>query len=167
MKKLSFIFVFCCSLFTFGQTEFAIDKKGINTKSILFASNYQTKEFLKSTSVKWIEKGLLPFTFTEPSIKKDSLISFSATRSDIALRKDKSYYVQFYIQLEASKGRLKFSVDRIDLKQNSRFDMGWQQLDLENPYAFFEKNKGNKKAFLKKISAMLNELLNDLVNHLK
>ncbi len=162
MRKLFILIILLSNWSVISQSSFNIDKNGLSPKSIEINSTSQNSGTLYSKINHWFSTKDDRFKRSKLESIGDSIISFTSTKSDVRLRKDKAYYVRYNISLKINDPELLFSVNKIDLKQNSRFDMGWKELDLKKPNEFFKNNKGNKKAFLKAISQNLNELFQSL-----
>lgn len=164
-KALLPVFLFFW-LISHGQSEFVIDKKGLSPRSFISASGINSSDAVMTKIDTWFALENKKFKKTQYN-KTDSSIQFTSIVTDVRLRKDKAYYIRYDIELSISNSKLLFKVLKIDLKQNSRFDMGWKELNLDKPHDFFKKIKGNKKAFLNKVAEHLNDLKIDLEKSLK
>ncbi len=164
MKNIVLIFLFL-GHFGMAQNTFKLSKKGITPKQtkVLMSSNSASVLFQKTKS--WIESNQKKLSLETE--KENTSLVFLSTRSDVKFSKTKSYYVKCWFSIQFKDDQYVFQPVKIEMKQNSKYDMGWKELSLENPYDFFKEIKGNKKSFLKKISEQINDVEQDLKSSLK
>lgn len=161
MKNLIFLFVFISSIAT-SQTTFELTKKGLSPKQISLSFANTTSEIVFEKTASWIETNKDKRKLELSKSVDSKSLKFTATQTDVRYSKTKSYYVKVYLKLDIKEKDLSLSPYKIELKQNSKYDMGWKELDLDKPYTFFKNIKGNKKSFLNKIAHYLNELKTDI-----
>lgn len=161
MKNLIIFFVFISSL-NINQDSFEFSKKGLTPKetTIFYSNSTSEKIFYRISS--WMKSNKKKLRFEINKSEKNKSIDFTVTSVDVRYSRTKSYYPKVYLKIDINDEELVLTPYKIELKKNSKYDMGWKELNLEQPYVFFKGKKGNKKLFLNKIAQCLNELKSEI-----
>ncbi|WP_411895368.1 hypothetical protein [Winogradskyella sp. A2] len=166
MKKGLLCISILCSTLVFSQEQFAITEEGLTPKTITVQFE---KTDLYTKALQWITDHTKTYNLEVLETVENESIQFTSTKGN-AVSLDKQYYnIRYTISLSFTDNQYSFETKTIDLKLNSKYDMGWKPFDQNNTAQYFKKGKPIKKyrAYLSSITATLNALHLKLANYLK
>ncbi|MCA0153764.1 hypothetical protein [Winogradskyella vincentii] len=166
MKHLLFSLSVLVSISMFGQDKFEITEEGLTPKSITISSD-ASDTYTKA--LQWLEANTENYDITIAETIENETIQFTSTKGN-ATSLDKQYFnAKYSITMTFTADQYTFRPTAIDLKQNSKYDMGWKPFDLNNANPYFKKGKPIRKyrAYLSGITTPLNTLYIQLTNALK
>jgi hypothetical protein len=158
-----------CVLLVKGQEQFVIDENGLTPKYIVSQVEDLTRAELYSNTLKWIEANNEFHNIAIASFVESERILLTSIKSN-AVNLDKQYYnVKYDITLEFDDNSFTFMPSKIQLKLNSKYDMGWKNFSLTSGAQYFKKGKiiRKYKRYLRDLAAKLNELNMQLNTDLK
>ncbi|WP_370390915.1 DUF4468 domain-containing protein [uncultured Winogradskyella sp.] len=151
------------------QDQFTIDELGLSPKSITTTIEQSSKQELYSKTLAWL-KGRNESHNLSVEDKSDShTINFTFIKGN-AVSLDKQYYkAKYHVTLNFIDGSYTFKPTKIELKLNSKYDMGWKEFNLNTGAMFYRRGKVIRKykRYLRDLTAPLNEFRNQLHAHLK
>ena len=152
-----------------GQEQFRIEEVGLSPKSITTIIKQYSNQELYSKALAWL-KGRNESHNLSIIDKSDSqAINFTFIRGN-AVSLDKQYYkAKYHVTLNFIDGSYIFKPTKIELKLNSKYDMGWKEFNLNTGAMFYRRGKliGKYKRYLRDLTAPLNQFHNQLHAHLK
>nr|WP_298997067.1 hypothetical protein [uncultured Allomuricauda sp.] len=152
-----------------GQTEFAITTDGIYPKAITSEIGAITTSQLYKKVMDWIEENSETYNLTIDRATEDVSIHISSLKSNVATLEKQYYNANYRVNIRFESKKYTFEPTQIQLKLNSKYDMGWKDFDLNNGSLYFKKGKPVRKyrGYLENIPKVLNELHRELDIHLK
>ncbi|PRX56461.1 hypothetical protein [Flagellimonas meridianipacifica] len=152
-----------------GQTEFTITADGIYPKAITSEIGAYTTSQLYKKTIDWIEENSETHNLTIDCTAEDISIHISSLKNNAANLEKQYYNATYRVNIRFESGKYTFEPTQIQLKLNSKYDMGWEDFDLNNGSLYFKKGKPLRKyrAYLENIPKVLNELHTELDGHLK
>jgi len=147
-----------------GQTKFTFTESGLTPESIITSIENLSATDLHNKTLNWIIT-----TYKNPKTEIDNQVILLTGIKENVIQSDKQYFhMQYTIKIVFEKHQYTFEPLTIQTKANSKYDMGWKEIDLKNGAAFFKKGKPIKKtkSYVKDIPEVLNELNSSLYNYL-
>ncbi len=169
MNKFNVYIYLLLSTFIYGQNQFVIKENGLTSKFLISKIDTFSNNELFAKTVSWIKVNEKKHNIVTEHIIENESIDFSFTKHN-SVHLNKQYYnVKYKINISFEKEQFKFEPIEIQLKINSKYDMGWKDFELTSTAQFFKKGKVKRKykTYLKDIVAPLNELFLKLNLHLK
>lgn len=163
MKKFFVCFYLLASSIIFCQEQFVFTDQGLNPTTI--SAEFQNMS-VYSKSLKWIKDNSETHKIKVLDSLENEMILFTASKGN-AVSLDKQYFnVRYTIRLNFKESHYTFEPTEIDLKLNSKYDMGWKPFNFKDTSQYFKKGKPIKKyrAYLNGISQPLNLLHQQWVN---
>ncbi|WP_299552787.1 DUF4468 domain-containing protein [Seonamhaeicola sp.] len=160
IKNLILCLNLLLTVLVYGQDEFAINYKGLTPKLSISKIDSLSKSALYLKTLEWIEENETKYRLlVDSKIENEAILVILIKENAVNLNKQ-YYNVKYKINISFEKEQYKFEPTRIQLKLNSKYDMGWKDFDLTNGAIFFDKEKVIKKYkyYLKDITRSLNEL---------
>ena len=156
MKNLILIFVCFLSFQLMGQEVFKFSEKGLSPKFKEIQIE-KSDSLLFANTIQWIENN--KETFNLKLVKRDSKkqIEFSSVNNNGTSLDKQYFHVKYAIELIFKDGNIKFTPKSIELKLNSKYDMGWKDFDISDGYSFFKRGKVIRK---------YRKYLSDITDHL-
>ncbi len=165
------IIIFLSLIFTtliYSQTKFVFNENGLTPEYTATSIDSIAKAELYSKTLKWVEA-----TYKHPdnviNTKIENNFIHITSIKENAIQADKRYFhLKYSVKISFEKGECKFEPIKIQSKANSKYDMGWKDVDLKNGSEFFKKGKVIKKtkSYVKIIPEVLNKLNSNLYNYL-
>lgn len=169
MKKIILCINLLLTVFVYSQDKFIIKENGLAPKFLISKTDSLTKPELYKKTIIWIKENEKKYKLTVDNEIKNEIIHLTSIKGN-AVHLNKQYFnAKYKISLRFEDGQYKFEPSEIQLKVNSKYDMGWKKFDLDNCDSFFKKGKVRRKykPYLKDITALLNELNLQLDFYLK
>lgn len=167
MMKVGLVCLFAIlNSLLFSQEYFAITEQGITPKSILL--NLENKD-LYGKAMSWITSNAETHTLEILDTMEESTIKFTSTKGNAVIL-DKQYYnVKHIIKLNFTPKGVEFTPIGVELKLNSKYDMGWKPIDIDNCSQYFKKGKPIRKyrEYLTSIVTPLNSIHSLITTDLK
>ncbi|MFD2726654.1 hypothetical protein [Hyunsoonleella rubra] len=168
MRSTIIIILLIFSNASYTQSKFGFNIDGLSPESLTIEAKSFSQTELYTKTLLWIKA-----TYEHPDRTIISLIANEAIQisgiKDNAIEVDKQYfYLKYDIKISFKKGQYSFEPLSIHTKINSKYDMGWQPVDLKNGASFYKKGKVIKKtkSYVKVIPEVLNELNSSFYNYL-
>lgn len=160
---MRYILVFIAIIFSTvvsSQDKFAYTEKGLKPKYLSFTIGNNSKANLYTKTLNWIKTNYNDINAVIGVNNENNFIQFSSIKEN-AINLGKQYFhIKYTIKISFEKGNYKFEPLEIQTKLNSKYDMGWQVIDLKDGASFFKKGKVIKKmkSYVTAIPILLNEL---------
>lgn len=164
MRLLIVLLIFVFTAMGFGQEKFVFNETGLSPKHIISRVHGSSKTQLFDKALKWIKA-----TYKNPDIEVDNQVILLTGIEENAIQANKQYFhLKYKVKVTFEKGQCTFKPISIKTKANSKYDMGWKEIDLKNDSEFFKKGKPIKKtkSYVKMIPEVLNKLNSNLYNYL-
>lgn len=168
MKK---IIVFIPLVFTtliYGQTKFVFNENGLEPEYTVSNIDSFSKTVLYNKTLSWIKKSFKnPEKVIDTKIENE-VIQFTSIKEN-TINVDKRYFhMKYTIKISFENGQYRFEPLSIKTKANSKYDMGWKEVNLKNGSKYFKRGKAIKqtKSYVKVIPEVLNELNSSLYGYL-
>lgn len=167
MKQVLQCLVLLLSATMYGQQEFIIGADGLAPKNIASAIDQKNELFTKTLA--WIEANEEEYKLSIAEQSENVSITFSSIKGNAVTLADRYFHAKYDIQVRFEEDQLLFEPSQIQLKVNSKYDMGWKDFDLKDPSTYFKKGKVIRKykAYLGDLVKPLNQLQLELTSHLK
>jgi hypothetical protein len=169
MKNLILILCMLLTVFVYSQDNFEISKNGLTPKFLISKIDSLTKIDSYKKTLFWVSKYKQKYKLIVDKKLENEEINLMSIKGN-AVNLNKQYFnVKYKIKVSFEKGNYKFEPTAIQLKINSKYDMGWKDFNLTDGTQYFKKEKVLRKykSYLKDITALLNELNFLLSNYLK
>ncbi len=169
MKNLILCISILLTTVVYCQDEFIMEEIGLTPKFSTSKIDSLTKSELYKKTLTWIEENEKKYKLSVDNKIENEVIHLSSIKGN-AVNLDNQYFnVKYKISIVFEKDNYKFEPTEINLKVNSKFDMGWKDFNLTNGAMFFKRGKVIRKykSYLKDIMALLNELNIQLNSYLK
>ena len=125
----------------FSQEEFTIKENGLYPKFTSLKIDRLTKSELYNKTLKWIEENEKNHKLSVVSKIENEIIVISSIKGN-AVKLDKQYFnAKYRVSIDFDTEQYKFEPIKIQLKANSKYDMGWKDMDLNNGSMYFKKQK--------------------------
>ena len=160
MKKLILYLNIAFTAIVFGQSEFAISENGLTPKFLSLKIDAMPKNELYKKTWTWIEENEKIYNLSVDNTIENKVIHLYSIKGN-AVNLDKKYFnVKYKISISFEKGQYKFEPTEIQLSVNSKYDMGWKDLDLTNGAMYFKKEKVIRKyrSYISDMTTLLNEI---------
>ena len=165
VKYCFIFFISCCFLNGYAQDEFNLETTGLVPAAINIRYANQSATDLYEKALRWIEHEHVDMDLelieTDP---EKTIIIQSLSENAVKVGKQ-SFHIKFVIALRFENGSLMLEPISLSSKLNSKYDMGWKEIDLKNTGHLFKKNKPIKKT--KDYVSAVPKLLNALSSHLR
>lgn len=152
-----------------GQPEFMMTENGLKPEFITTEISPFTQADLYKKTLRWIEETASDYTTSILGKTDNELIDVAFVKGNVAVL-DKQYFnARYAICISFKEGQYEFRPTKLELKLNSKYDMGWKIFDLSNSVQYYKKGKIRRKykAYLKDLTSILNTLNNNLGAYLK
>lgn len=152
-----------------SQDQFTIDELGLSPKSVTATIEQSSKQELYSKTLSWLEGNNETHNLSIEDKSDSQAINFTFVKGN-AVNLDKQYYkAKYQVTLNFVDGSYVFKPTKIELKLNSKYDMGWKDFNLNTGAMFYRRGKVIRKykQYLRDLTAPLNEFHNRLHAHLK
>ena len=168
MKNLLSLSLVLLSILVHGQEQFTIQSGGLTPKLLTFPTN-QTPNELYQATLAWAEENKEGFKLTIISTAEGEEIQLSSVKGNAVTQSDRYFHAKYDILILLTDGQYTFQPTQIQLKVNSKYDMGWKHFDLQDTSEYFKKGKVVRKYkdYLEDLVAPLNQLHSELTAHLK
>ncbi|MCA0132015.1 hypothetical protein [Winogradskyella alexanderae] len=156
MKQLLLCLCVLISSLVFSQEQFVITEDGLSPRFI--AIDVESNTYTKVLD--WLVANMENYDITIVETIENKSIQFTSEKGN-ATNLDKQYFnAKYGIILHFTTNQFTFEPTAIDLKQNSKYDMGWKPIDLNAGAPYFKNGKPIRKfrAYLYGIVAPLNSL---------
>lgn len=167
--KATFIFIaLLLTTLTQSQTKFTFNENGLTPKSLTIKTDTLSETELYTKTLQWITATYKNPEKTIVSQIEGEVLQISGIK-DNAIKADKRYFhLKYAIKINFKNQQYTFEPLSIETKANSKYDMGWKNIDLKNGSDFFKKGKPIKKtkSYVKVIPKVLTELNTSLYNYL-
>ena len=152
--------------FAISQEQFAFTEEGLTPQSI---STQIDNDDLYTKASQWITDNAENYKLKIVDTLENKSIQFTMIKGNATSIYKQFYNVRYTINLSFEDNQFTFKPKVIDLKLNSKYDMGWKSFDLNDTTEYFKRGKpiGKYKAYLKNIIAPMNTLYFQLSYYLK
>lgn len=152
-----------------GHEAFVITKNGLEPTLLRLQMDDATAQELYARSVNWLEMNKEPFKISVDVTTANELIQFSAVQWNATNLDERYFIARYHIRLSFEEDGYQFEPTAIQLKLNSKYDMGWEELDLTDGATYFKNDKliRKYKSYVSDLMAPLNELQQQLLTYLK
>ena len=140
MKNLILIFVCFLSFQLIGQEIFEFSEKGLSPKFTEIQIE-KSDSLLFANSIQWIENNKEAFNLKLIKSDSNKQIEFSSVKNNGTSLDKQYFHVKYVIDLIFEDGKIKFMPKSIQLKLNSKYDMGWKDFDISDGYSFYNRGK--------------------------
>lgn len=160
MKNLTFIFVWFLSFQLMGQEVFEFSEQGLSPKFKELQLENKSDSLLVANAIQWIENNKEAFNLKRIKSVSNKQIEFSSVKNNGTSLDKQYFHVKYGIELVFEDGKIKFTPKSIQLKLNSKYDMGWKDFDINDGYSFYKRGKVIRKyrKYLSDITDHLNSL---------
>jgi hypothetical protein len=127
------------------------------------------KSELYNKTLEWVNEHENSFSLSVDDTVEGEAIHLTSLKGN-AVSLDKQFFnVKYNIKISFENEQFKFEPTEIRLKLNSKYDMGWKEFSLSNGAIYFKNGKVIRKykRYIKDITAVLNEINNQLSAYLK
>lgn len=148
------------TVFVYGQDVFSIESTGLTPEFSISQINALSQNQLYEETLLWIEENKKKYQLSIENKTENQVIQLVCVKKN-AVRLDKQYFnAKYKLNIRFEEKQYKFEPTQIQLKLNSKYDMGWKDFDLSNGSIFFKKGKPIKKykSYLEDVAHLLNEL---------
>lgn len=160
--------ILCISIFittsAFGQGEFVIKANGLTPKFTFLEIEHLSQGELYDKALMWILENKQVYRLEVEDKTEDEMIRFTSIKGN-AVNQDQRYFnAKYDISLSFEDGQCKFEPTVIQLKVNSKYDMGWKDFDFKDVSTYFKKGKVIRKyrSYIQDMTDRLNELNSQL-----
>ena len=169
MKRVFHGLVLLLWTMAYGQQEFIIGADGLAPKSMASAIDQTTTDDLFKKTMAWLVANEKEFKLAIIEERENTTITFSSIKGNAVTLADRYFHAKYDIQVRFEGDQLLFEPTQIQLKVNSKYDMGWKDFDLKDTSTFFKKGKVVRKykAYLDDLTTPLNNLYRKLHAHLE
>ncbi|MGC6431281.1 MAG: hypothetical protein ACON5F_09595 [Jejuia sp.] len=162
MRTFIFSLIILWTLGVEAQTKFTFTENGLTPESSVTSIENLSATNLYNKTLNWIKT-----TYKNPKTEINNQVILLTGIKENAIQADKQYFhIKYTIKIAFEEHQYTFEPLSIKTKANSKYDMGWNEIDLKNGAAFFKKGKPIKKtkSYVKVIPEVLNELNSILYN---
>lgn len=169
MKRVFQGLLLLLSTLVYGQEEFIIGADGLTPKNMVSTIDQTTADDLFKKTRVWIETNEKEYKLALIEERENTTITFSGIKGNAVHLSDRYFHAKYDIQVRLEEDQYIFKPIQIQLKVNSKYDMGWKDFDLKDTSTFFKKGKVIRKYkdYLEDLVAPLNQLYLELTAHLK
>ena len=166
MKRVILIVALLLSQITFCQEKFSFTKGGLTPKHITSSIDNTSQEDLFQKTLSWLKENY-KYANVETS-EQENWIIFTDLKDNLINVSKRYYNSKYKIKISFEGGQYRFEPIEFSTKQNSKYDMGWEQVDLKDGSKFFKKERPIKatKSYVKKIPRLMNDLHESLYKYL-
>ncbi|WP_133085509.1 hypothetical protein [Winogradskyella aurantia] len=169
MKYIIFYINLFLIVVVYGQDQFVIEENGLTPKFSITKIDNSTKTELYNKTLDWVNEHENSFSLSVDDTVEGEAIYLTSFKGN-AVSLDKQFFnVKYDIRISFENEQFKFEPSEIKLKLNSKYDMGWKEFSLSNGDIYFKNGKVIRKykRYIKDITAVLNEINNQLSAYLK
>ncbi|WP_282042681.1 hypothetical protein [Winogradskyella flava] len=164
MKPTLAFLVLVFTTIAYCQDAFVFNENGITPGHIISKVDSAPKAALYSKTLQWIKN-------TDAVVDvyaENDFIQLIGTTTNAINEGKRYFHMKYVIKISFENETYKFELLEIQLKANSKYDMGWMDFNLKDGSPFFKKGKVIKKlrSYVIDIPKILNELNTNLYNHL-
>ncbi|MEQ9301882.1 MAG: hypothetical protein RIF33_25100 [Cyclobacteriaceae bacterium] len=169
MKYLILCIGLLLTVTAYGQGDFAITTNGLEPKFCTSSIDHLASSELYEKTLTWIEENQEEYKLSIDEKIEGEMIELTSIKWNAVNLSDKYFIAHYHIRLNFEEDQYQFKPTAIQLKLNSKYDMGLEDFDLTGGEMYFKKGKVIKKykAYLDDITALLNELNLQLNAYLK
>lgn len=163
MKKSIFLFLALISQFVMSQTQFEFSENGLTPKFLYIQLDGKSAAEINESAKKWFIANSKNFNLDVVK-SEENKIEFTTTKNN-GTNLDKQYFhIKYEIELRFEENNLKFIPKSIQLKLNSKYDMGWKDFDLSEGYTFYKRGKLVRKYrdYISSIMLEMNRVYDDI-----
>lgn len=144
----------------YGQDEFAITANGLAPPFLTSKIDHLTKSQMYEKTLTWIEENEEAYKLSVQGKTENAAIQLTSVKWNAVNLGEKYFIARHHISLSFEDDHWKFEPTAIQLKLNSKYDMGWEDFDLTDGTMYFKKGKLIKKykSYLDDLLAQLNEI---------
>ncbi len=168
MRNTFLILILLINFSIFGQDKFSYTENGLTPKSLRFTiENGSTQNSFKQI-LSWIDDNAKTFQLKVDKKIENEVLVFESTKNN-AVVYDKQYnHVKYSITIRIDENELIFEPISIQRKVNSKYDMGWKDVNLKDGGEYFKRGKVIRKyrKYVSDITKPLNLLFTQYQSHL-
>lgn len=152
-----------------SQNQFMIQEDGLTPTTITSEIKELKQNVLFEKTLNWIDKNAESnnLVVEDSTLHKSIRISFIKGN---AITLEKQYFnAKYEVLINFDNGSYSFEPTKIQLKLNSKYDMGWKDFNLRNGMEFYKKGRPKRKykSYLKNLVAPLNKVHQDIDTYLQ
>ena len=169
MRRIYFISIFLFSLSMMSQAKFEMTANGLSPLVVRIEVFNISEEKLFSKALQWVENNSKKLQLKVNKQVENEELVFESTQNN-AVVYDKQYnHVKSTIQIRFTDNAVMFEPIFIQRKINSKYDMGWKDVDLKNSGKYFKRGKVVRKYrnYIKDLLRHLNIVMESLRYALK
>lgn len=169
MKKTVLILILFLTGVTEGQETFIILENGLAPKSINTEIKNLDKEKLFNNTIQWIEARKSDYNLTVENSLPNEMVQFTSFKGNAVTLGKQYFNLRYTVTVKFNDGNYIFTPTKIELKVNSKYDMGWKDFNLNTGAMFYKRGKVIRKykKYLQDLTSALNELHSKLNGDLK
>ncbi len=168
-NSLFVLFLFFLARPAVAQEQFAIEATGLMPKSIRFQipSGDSSQQLFQQT-LDWIKANEKTYKLTLEETGLGTEMVLTHIKNNAVNLGDRYFHAKYDTKIQFEGSQILFEPIKIQLKVNSKYDMGWNDFDLSSGVEFFKKDKPIKKyrTYLNDLVAPINALHQALVSYL-
>ncbi len=157
------------SLYGQSQDSFNLTEQGLNPGKVSVSIQGLDDVALYNYVMEWVQQNNFAVDSNINSEEPDKWIQLMSSKENV-LKIDKQYHhILLTIKIRLFNEYYVFEPTGIATKRNSKYDMGWKEINIKDTSDYFKNGKPIKKkrAFIKEIPALVNELRSDLAKYLQ
>jgi hypothetical protein len=161
MKKTTFLLIFLLvTAFIHSQVQFTMKENGLTPKFSTSTTDASTNNELYKKTLTWMKANEKTYNLSLDNKIENEVIDITSIKGN-ALSLNKQYFnVKYKIRISFEKEQYRFEPLEIQLKVNSKYDMGWKDFDLNNGALYYKKGKVIRKyrSYIQDLTVLLNEI---------
>jgi len=146
-----------------------ITANGLRPKLITSRVSSLTPSEVYEKTLRWIKDNEEKYDLSVEEKVENEAIHLTSIKSNAVTLKEQYFYAKYSISISFENEQYKFEPTKIQLKLNSKYDMGWKDFDLNDGSMFYKKGKPIRKykAYINDLVTQLNEIHIRLGEYLK
>ena len=152
----------------YGQATFELKTEGLIPKELRVEQDeLSTPDLFFDKAIEWIALDPKNRSHLQSDLHQDRILHFRVLKWNAVQQGKQAYHLRFTLRIQFDAQGYTFRPVAIETKLNSKYDMGWTAIDLNNMASFFKKGKPVKKTkeYVSAIPSMLNAIYTDVKKH--
>jgi hypothetical protein len=160
IKNLTVYLSLFISFSIFGQDRFIIQPDGLSPEYVSAMIEGKHQSDLYRMTLGWLETNKQELRITIDKQVEGETIKFTSFKGNTVNYLEQYYHAEYYITIRFNEDGYQFECTEINLKLNSKYDMGWKSFDLEDASGYFKKGRiiRKYKSYVLDLPDRLNEL---------
>jgi len=169
MKNLLLCIALLLPALTYGQDKFMLTEDGLIPKFLKSTLAPLPASMLYEKALTWIGENEKSYELAIVDRTQDDVIVITRIKRNAVNLGESYFHAKYSVRISFENGHYKFEPVEIQLKVNSKYDMGWKDFDITDGSEYFKKGKPMRKykSYTHNITDPFNELNMKLGSYLE